>query len=284
MRYLDPKADLTFKKVFGEHKDLMKSFLNALLPLNPDQEIEDLEYLTPELVPETPMKKHSIVDVRCRDIRGRHFIVEMQTFWNSGFEQRLLFNAAKAYVRQLDRTDRYTTLQPVYALGLIDAVPFPDLEDFYHVYRFAHERHADRVIPDLQLVFIELPKFRPSSLSDRRMAVLWLRFLTEINEHTCRVPEELLDSPEVSKALGIVEESAFDSAQLARYESFWDMVRVENTRYDSAFREGLNEGIVRGIVEGEREKALSIARQMRAAGLPVAEIERFTGIGSDELD
>ena len=32
-RYLDPKADLTFKKVFGEHPDLVISLLNALLPL-----------------------------------------------------------------------------------------------------------------------------------------------------------------------------------------------------------------------------------------------------------
>ena len=29
MKYLDPKADLTFKKVFGEHQDLVISFLNA---------------------------------------------------------------------------------------------------------------------------------------------------------------------------------------------------------------------------------------------------------------
>ena len=29
-KYLDPKADLTFKKVFGEHKELVISFLNAL--------------------------------------------------------------------------------------------------------------------------------------------------------------------------------------------------------------------------------------------------------------
>ena len=26
-KYLDPKADLTFKKVFGDHKNLMVSFL-----------------------------------------------------------------------------------------------------------------------------------------------------------------------------------------------------------------------------------------------------------------
>ena len=28
MKYLDPKADLTFKKIFGEHKDLLISLLN----------------------------------------------------------------------------------------------------------------------------------------------------------------------------------------------------------------------------------------------------------------
>ena len=40
MRYLDPKADLTFKKIFGEHKDLLISLLNALLPLADDEQIE----------------------------------------------------------------------------------------------------------------------------------------------------------------------------------------------------------------------------------------------------
>ena len=46
MRYLDPKADLTFKKVFGEYPDLITSFLNALLPFETeDEKIVSLEYL-----------------------------------------------------------------------------------------------------------------------------------------------------------------------------------------------------------------------------------------------
>ena len=38
-RYLDPKADRTFKKVFGEHPDLVISFLNALLPFKHEEEM-----------------------------------------------------------------------------------------------------------------------------------------------------------------------------------------------------------------------------------------------------
>ncbi|MDR2836168.1 MAG: Rpn family recombination-promoting nuclease/putative transposase, partial [Bacteroidales bacterium] len=57
--YLDPKNDLVFKRVFGEHPDLLISFLNALMPLEKGNIIESVEYLTPELVPENPLKKFS---------------------------------------------------------------------------------------------------------------------------------------------------------------------------------------------------------------------------------
>ena len=99
MRYLDPKADLTFKKIFGEHKDLLISLLNALLPLADDEQIESVEYLSPELVPETYVGKNSIVDVRCRDVKGRQFIVEMQMLWTEAFKQRVLFTAPVAKVQ-----------------------------------------------------------------------------------------------------------------------------------------------------------------------------------------
>ncbi|MFI0348377.1 MAG: PD-(D/E)XK nuclease family transposase, partial [Chthoniobacterales bacterium] len=64
-RYLDPKNDLIFKKIFGEHPNLLKSFLNAILPLPEDCFIESLDYLKSENVPALPFLKSSIVDVRC---------------------------------------------------------------------------------------------------------------------------------------------------------------------------------------------------------------------------
>ena len=95
-KYLDPKADVTFKKVFGEHKNLVISLLNALLPLDEGKQVESIEYLPPEMVPDNPDKKNSIVDVRCEETGGRKFIVEMQLNWTTAFRERVLFNAAKA--------------------------------------------------------------------------------------------------------------------------------------------------------------------------------------------
>ena len=78
MRYLDPKNDLTFKRIFGEHPDLLISLLNALMPFEKGRHIKRIEYLSPE--PQIPSLKNSIVDVKCKDNEDRQFIIEMQMY------------------------------------------------------------------------------------------------------------------------------------------------------------------------------------------------------------
>ena len=144
MKYLSPKADLTFKKVFGEHPDLVISFLNALLPFEkPEEEITQVEYLNPEMVPENPLRKNSIVDVRCKDQSGRQFIVEMQMMWTSAYKQRVLFNASKAYVSQLEKGNDYELLQPVYSLNIVNDT-FSDSEGYYHDFKIVEDAETGR--------------------------------------------------------------------------------------------------------------------------------------------
>ena len=307
-KYLDPKADLTFKKVFGEHEDLVMSLLNALLPLDEGKQIEHVEYMQPEMVPENPGKKNSIVDVRCRETGGRHFIVEMQMNWNNEFQQRVILNASKAVVKQLGTSEDYSLLQPVYALNLINDVGFeagPD--EFYHDYAIVNVAHSDRIIEGLRFVFVELPKFKPQTIKERKMAVLWLRFLTEINRSTEEVPAELLENPDTSKALKILEKSAYTEAQLYAYERYWDAVYNER----GAIRHGYNQGLAAGLAEGEAAglaegkaaglaegKAAGLAeglaegkakanhdnaRRMKAKGYAVEDIAEITGLTADEI-
>ena len=291
MKYLAPKADLTFKRVFGEHPDLVMSLLNALLPIPEGQEITEIEYLPAEMVPDNPLRKNSIVDVRCKDKFGRQFLVEMQMIWSPEFKQRVLFNASKAYVRQIDTGEQYELLQPVYSLNLGNEVFEPELEGFYHYYRLVHEEHTDRVIDGLHLIFVELPKFSPHSYSEKKMQVLWLRFLTEINEKTRAVPEDLLANPEVKKAITALEESAFTDAQLLGYEKFWDIISVEKTLYGSAERRGLKkgleqgirQGIQQGIQQGIEQGKLEVARTMKSNGMSIDMVAKYTGLSLEDV-
>ena len=283
-KYLDPKADVTFKKVFGEHKNLVISLLNALLPLDEGKKVETIEYLPPEMVPDNPDKKNSIVDVRCEETGGRKFIVEMQLNWTTAFKERVLFNAAKAYVRQIDRSEKYELLQPVYSLNLVNKIFEPDTDNCYHHYSMVHNLDTKKKIDGLHLVFIELPKFKPQSFAEKKMAVLWLKFLTEIDEKTRTVPQELLDNPEVSQALEIVEESAYSDAEMATYDGYWDAVRIEATIIG-----GLNDARKQLAEERKKrdaavEKLRQSARQMKADGMSVQTIAKYTGLTADEID
>lgn len=284
MKYLDPKADLTFKRVFGEHPDLVMSLLNALLPLSSEQEITDIEYLPSEMVPENPLRKNSIVDVRCKDKAGRQFIVEMQMIWSPEFKQRVLFNASKAYVRQMNVGEQYELLQPVYSLNLVNEIFEPELEGYYHHYQMIHVENSDKVINGLQLIFVELPKFTPHTYSEKKMQVLWLRYLTEINERTREVPEELMSNPEVKKAVNALEVSAFTDAQLAGYEKFWDIISVEKTLYNSAERKGMAAGMAQGMAQGKEEERHFIALNLKRQGIPYELISQCTGLSVKEIE
>ena len=255
---MDPKADLTFKKVFGEHRDLVVSFLNALLPFDsPEEEIKEvLEY--------------------CQ------FVVEMQMMWTSAFKQRVLFNASKAYVSQLETGGEYELLQPVYSLNIVNDV-YCDSKSYYHDYRIVAIEETDEVIDGLRFIFIELPKFNPQTYSDRKMQVLWLRFLTEINAKTREAPKELMAVPVIRKAVKQLEEGAFTDQQLLLYDRFWDMVSTSRTLINGAVRDARRKALEEGIAQGAEQERARIACSMKQKGMPVESVSELTGLTVGEV-
>ncbi|MCX6879507.1 MAG: Rpn family recombination-promoting nuclease/putative transposase [Verrucomicrobia bacterium] len=285
MRYLDPKNDLVFKKVFSRPR-LLKSFLNALLPLK--EPVEALEYLPVELVPDLAELKHSVVDVRCVDRSGRQFIVEMQMFWTTGFKSRVLFNAAKAYVRQADRAAGYAELQPVFSLNLVNQVFERDNPEYYHHYAIVEMEQTHRRIEGLEFVFVELPKFRPEAIASDRMRKLWLRFLTETGGDTPAAAPELLEDPATREALECVAESGFTRAELDAYDRYWDSIRCEVTLVEGSFHKGESkgrqEGELKGRQEGELKGRLAVAAALKQAGLLTAEqIAAVAGLSAEQV-
>ncbi len=282
-KYLDPRADLTFKKVFGEHKNLVISLLNALLPLEDDECVESIEYWPADQVPErTEAEKYSIVDVCCKDNKQREFIVEMQMSWTESFKKRVLLNASKAYVAQTKKGMSYKNLQPVYALNFVNAEFLKDVDDYYHYFHLVHDKYTDKVIDGLHLIFVELPKFKPQNFSDRKMQVLWLRFLTEINDKTQEAPAELLENAEVCEALEIVERAAFSDVEMRAYDKFWDGVSSLKTLEDD-WEQKLKDAKAETVSKLKQEK-IDTARKMKAKGFAVKDIAEITGLTIEDIE
>ena len=294
--YLDPKNDLTFKRVFGEHKHLCMSLLNSMLPL--DKPIVSIEYQTGELIPEIEELRLSIVDVRCTDSDGQQFIVEMQMYWTESFKSRVLLNASKAYVMQSDRAKKYELLQPVYSLNFVNDIfeKSPEMQDeYYHHYKIVNIKNTEKQIKGLEFVFIELPKFKPQNRSEKKLHELWLRFLTEIDESTREAPKDLLENKDTREAISYMEIGAYTKGQLFTYDKVKDAIMTERSLLSDALREGeaIGEakgraegkaiGEAKGRAEGEAKERKRMILNIQQAGLPVETISSISGLTPEEI-
>jgi predicted transposase/invertase (TIGR01784 family) len=287
-RYLDPKNDLTFKIVFGEHKHLCMSLINNMLPL--ETPIVSIEYQTGELLPELADLRHTIVDVRCTDAEGRQFIVEMQMNWSESFKSRVLLNASKAYIKQLHRAEDFEFLQPVYALNFVNDrfEKSPEMEhEYFHYYKIVNIRDTEKQIKGLEFLFIELPKFKPQNRAEKKLHELWLRFLTEINENTAEVSEELIKNEHTREAVEIKEKSAYTQEQLDAYDKWKINAMTERSALKDMRKEGKAEGLVEGKAEGKaegrEEKAIEIALNLLKQGVSIEIVCHATGLTPEQI-
>ncbi|HBY80809.1 MAG TPA: transposase, partial [Cyanobacteria bacterium UBA11148] len=102
MRFISPKTDFAFKRIFGstESQDILISFLNALLYAG-EPTIEDLEIIDPYSGSKVTGLKDSYLDVKAKITGNKTVIIEMQVLNVAAFDKRVLYNAAKTYATQL---------------------------------------------------------------------------------------------------------------------------------------------------------------------------------------
>jgi len=128
MGYADLKNDVVFRKVFGQHPRVLAGLLNDLLERSGDSTIVEIEYLPGEQFPPLLGMKLSILDVRCREKGGATFLVEMQVLYVTGFLNRVVYNACKAYVGALQKGSAYGELVDVMAVSICDFALWSDAE------------------------------------------------------------------------------------------------------------------------------------------------------------
>lgn len=215
MRFIDPKIDFAFKKIFGssDSKDILINFLNAILyeaqPL-----IEDLEIIDSQ--PENPTlgTQETRLDVKATINGDRIALVEIQLINVPSFGNRVLYNAAKSYSQQLTGKDRYERLKTVISVKIADFEMFENQPEFMSRFVF-QEKEQQFECPDtaIELVFIELPKFSKELAALETTADQWIYFIK--NTSTLETePETLSAVPEIQKALRIAREDNFTQEEL----------------------------------------------------------------------
>jgi predicted transposase/invertase (TIGR01784 family) len=283
--FINPKTDFAFKKIFGskESKDILISFLNAIL-YGASEQIQDLIILDPYQAPRIQGIKDSYLDVKATLADGQTVIIEMQVLNVLGFEKRVLYNAAKAFSIQLGVGEDYTKLNPVIALTITDFEMFPDNDRIISRYRLKEKEDLTDYSDDIELVFVELPKFHKSledlsSLSDQ-----WLYFLNYANQLEA-VPPLMKAVAAIDHAFTVAQQSKLTRKELEILERRQMFLHDNRNAVLKAKQDGLEQGLQQGIEQGAYAEKLKIAEQLldvldaatiaEKTGLTIAKIEQM---------
>ena len=290
MRFLDVKTDYAFKKVFGsaESVPILISFLNALIGFPKGREVVDLVIVDPYQIPMLKGMKDTYVDVKARLADGRQVIIEMQVLNVEGFEQRILYNAAKSYSRQLAEGEDYTLLNPVIALTLTEFVMFeggPELSRFILLEKDRFIQYRD----DIELIFIELPKFTKGEEALADLKDKWLYFVKNAGRLSL-VPKALAGDTQIQAAFAIANTAGLSEEELDKQERRHDFIRLQRGWQKKAYRDGREEGLAEGREEGREEgrveggqaKALAVACHLLPL-LDDAAIAAATGLNREAV-
>jgi predicted transposase/invertase (TIGR01784 family) len=284
MIFINPKIDFAFKKIFGseDSKDILISFLNALI-YEAQPVIYDLEILNPYLAPKIRGVKDTYLDIKAKITDSetgeqRIVIIEMQVLNIEGFEKRILYNAAKSYSVQLTTGQGYNLLNPVIALTITDFVMFADLPNVTSRFVLKEKDFLiDYPIYDIELIFVELPKFKKNLPELKNIIDKWLFFLNNARKLQ-NIPATMDTIPEIKKAFYIANQANLTLDELEDQEKSEIFIQDQRGAITKATKESLEQG----RQEGQRQKAYEIAKKM-LGNFDEQAIADMTGLTLEDL-
>ena len=252
------------------------------------------------------------VDLLAENERGELLLVEVQNMRELHYYQRMLYGTSKAITDYMYEGDKYSAVRKVYSVNIV----YFDLgqgDDYiYHgksVFKGVHTGDTLRLSVKQRDAFVKeeagdlFPEYYILRVDEfNRHAVTpldeWIRFLKSgtIDEGT--QVEGLRAAKECLRVSGLSREERraydrhvdavrvqWDVLNTAREEGL-DEGRAEGRAEDRAEgrAEGLEEGRAEGLEKGRAEEKYAIARGMKADGIPVETIAKYTGLSAGEIE
>lgn len=267
MKRLKPLNDVVFRKVFGEEVDkkLLIGFLNAIL----SSEVKDIVLQDDKLQRDSFDDKLGILDIKATMGTGEKVNIEVQQLNQYNMTKRTLFYWAKLYVEKFKVKADYNQLTKTITINILG---FSSLEkdSFHSSYHIYEDQSKRRLSDDLEIHFIELPKFKKEMKDLTNPLHRWLLFLVEDGKSKVLEEVMMMDSL-IKEAENKLARLSADPETRRLYELREKQIRDEATRMNGAKE------------EGEHRKAIDIAKKMLNKGYPLEDVIEMSGLSKEEI-
>ncbi|MGF9796869.1 Rpn family recombination-promoting nuclease/putative transposase [Brevibacillus agri] len=291
-KLMDLKIDFAFKQVFGKagNEPILLAFLNAALKLPKDERIASVEILNSEINREHIEDKASVLDIHAKTEQGVHVNIEIQLANKFDMEKRTLYYWSRIFSAQMQKGMPYSDLAKTITINILNFRFLKETARFHTTFHLYEDEEQFPLTDVLEIHFMEIPKLmdkweqRAVNPHDNELE-RWL-LLLEADDHE-EIRKELeaiaMRDPVMKRAFDEWEDLSRDEKKWVEYESRrkaildeMAAVREAEIRQQKAREEGL--------AEGERQKAIQMAKKMLARGKDVEEIAEFTELTVEEIE
>ena len=272
-------VDYAFKRVFGKNgnesilKDLLESILNI--------EIKSITIQNPEIPKNMKDGKIGVLDVRA-ELNGDEITeVEMQVQDQHNIDKRSPTYLTKIYSDQLKEGEQYIEVKKVVVINILN-FDYYKRNSYHSVARMMFEESKENekvdlgyivedkyATKDLEMHFIELPKFRKKDPDMSNKLEQWLCLICD-EEDKIKMAES--KNEEIEKAKKELEKLAMNPEDRELYELRLKAIRDEmNIRYS-------------GYIDGKAERNIEIAKNLLKKQMPIQDIAEVTGLSLEEIE
>lgn len=282
--------------------------LEGLITVLLGEKITISEILESEGNQESASDKFNRVDIKAINSKGEIIIVEVQLTRQLYYLQRMLYGVSKAITEHIQIGDKYDNVKKVYSINILYFDLGQGKDYLYHgrtVFTGVHtgdqlkvntKERNEIMLCAPESVFPEYYIIRVNEFNDVAKTPLeeWLDYLknNRIKDNTT--------TPGLREARERLLYMTMDDKDRRAYDSHMDDIMVQNDVLDTAKMEGIEEGRAEGRAEGHAEgraeglkegRAEGIAeaqksfvKNLHAMGLPVADIQRATGLSEQDIE
>ena len=281
--------DIVFQYYFRKNKKVIISLLHSFLPLKKETSISDVVHLNPRLLSSDDNLKQSILDLKLKLNTGDYVNMEMQTFPESTFSERLLYYLCRMCVdeQNLRKGEKYKELSRCYSLVFTNFPLNKKLKDVCSSFSFRQDKSPHVMFSDmLRIIAVDLSRFREDALGlnlDRKQ-FLWCsllkgsqRGLTEEELTVISKGEDMSEAVKEYKELS--KDKVLKELEWQRDEAW----RREQGRLDYARNEGLEKGLQEGKRKGLQEGHQEVALNMLKEKANISFISKVTGLSEKEI-
>lgn len=262
------RNDYAFKKLFGRQENIiiLQEFLSVVLELD-KSEFQDIIIENPTVGNYYADEKQGILDIKVTLQSGQKISIEMQNLWEPHYEKRTYFYWASRYLEKFEPGKAYKYLTRCISIHILGEV-FPLTDELHSIYRVINVKNFQPFSDDLEFHFLDLTKLKQEE--NNSDLELWLKFIQTEDK---AVREELGRRNAIMQyANEVMNQFYADKKERLNYEAAF--------RYESD-RTTLLEA---GIDIGEQRGKLQTARNMKADGIGVLSIMKYTGLTAKQIE